>query len=147
MSRRSRRRPDEVCLHFRVTDTGIGIPPREAGPDLRGVHPGRQLHDAAVWRHRAGPDDLLQLVELMGGRIWVESEAGQGSTFHFTVRLGVRKDPESARASAEPTNVRRPAGAGRGRQRDQPPDPGGDADQVAHEAQGRRGRPEPRWRR
>ena len=62
-SRRARRsvesQPTTRCvLHFRVRDTGIGIPRGEAGPALRGVLAGRQLHHAQVRRHRAGPGDL-----------------------------------------------------------------------------------------
>ena len=45
-------------LHFAVRDTGIGIPAGEAGAGLRGLRAGRQLDDAQVRRHRAGPGDL-----------------------------------------------------------------------------------------
>ena len=55
---RSRDRGRASCLHFAVSDTGIGIPPDKQAADLRGVHPGRQLDDAQVRRHRAGPGDL-----------------------------------------------------------------------------------------
>ena len=48
---------DGVQLHFTVTDTGIGIPLRKAGPRLRGVRAGRQLEHAPPRRHRSGAGD------------------------------------------------------------------------------------------
>ena len=83
----------QVELHFSVKDTGIGIPL------------GKQQHvfsafaqaDGSSTRNFGGTGLGLtissQLVELMGGRIWLESEEGTGSTFHFSVRLGIAPDP------------------------------------------------------
>ena len=56
-------------------------PAGQAGGDLRGVQPGRRLDDAPVRRHGPGADDLRQLVQMMGGRIWVESEPGAAARF------------------------------------------------------------------
>jgi CheY-like chemotaxis protein len=49
-----------------------------------------------------------RLVEMMNGRLWVESEVGKGTTFHFLVRLGVAQRPRLAqpRTQADPTEVR-----------------------------------------
>ena len=76
-----------VTLEFSVQDTGVGIPPS----DLERVfHPFTQA-DTSTTRRFGGTGLGLpicsSLVHLMGGRIWVESELGRGSTFHFTVRL------------------------------------------------------------
>jgi two-component system, sensor histidine kinase and response regulator len=83
----------EVELHFSVKDTGIGIPL------------GKQQHvfsafaqaDGSSTRNFGGTGLGLtissQLVGLMGGRIWLESEEGTGSTFHFSVRLGIAPAP------------------------------------------------------
>ena len=74
-------------LHFSVADTGIGIPPDRLA---RLFKPFTQA-DAST-AHRYGGTGLglaisKQLVELMGGKMWAESVAGQSSTFHFTINV------------------------------------------------------------
>jgi hypothetical protein len=59
----------------------------QAEAHLRRFFSGRWVHGAQVWRDGVGPEHLLALVELMGGRIWVESTLGDGSAFHFTASM------------------------------------------------------------
>ncbi len=76
-------------LHFTVADTGIGI----ADDQLERIFASYAQAEASTTRKYGGTGLGLaivkQLVELMGGRIWVESEAGKGSRFHFTARFGL----------------------------------------------------------
>ncbi|MEX2318109.1 MAG: response regulator [Pirellulales bacterium] len=77
----------QVALHLAVRDTGIGIPldKRER------IFEAFCQEDASTTRRYGGTGLGLtisaQLVELMGGRIWVESQPGKGSKFHFTARF------------------------------------------------------------
>ena len=81
--------PDAVCLRLWVRDTGIGIAPEKQAR----IFDSFSQVDSSTSRRFGGSGLGLaisqQLVELMGGRIWVESEEGQGSTFYCTVRLGL----------------------------------------------------------
>jgi two-component system sensor histidine kinase/response regulator len=78
----------EVRLHFSVSDTGIGIP----GEKHKAIFGAFAQADTSSTRRFGGTGLGLtisaQLVEMMGGRISVESDTGKGSTFHFEVRLG-----------------------------------------------------------
>ena len=74
-------------LHLSVRDTGIGIPANKLGS----IFAAFTQADTSTTRQYGGTGLGLticaRLVELMGGKIWVESESGQGSVFHFTVRM------------------------------------------------------------
>jgi two-component system, sensor histidine kinase and response regulator len=79
----------EAVLHFTVKDTGIGIPKDKH----ENIFSPFQQADGSTTRRYGGTGLGLavssQLVSLMNGRIWLESEPGWGSTFHFTARLDV----------------------------------------------------------
>jgi two-component system, sensor histidine kinase and response regulator len=86
-AREESREGTQVTLHFQVTDTGIGIP-REKHTT---VFDAFSQADGSTTRRFGGTGLGLTisatLVKLMGGRIWMESEPGAGSSFHFTVSL------------------------------------------------------------
>ncbi len=101
---------DRVTLCGVVSDTGIGIPPDKQ--DI--IFESFSQADASMSRQYGGTGLGLaickQLVEMMGGRIEVESEVGQGSTFTFTVRL--ERAAELAPGAAEPALVEAPTTVG-----------------------------------
>ena len=88
---------DHVILHFSVRDTGIVIPPEKQ----KVIFGAFEQADASATRRYGGPGLGLaitgHLVKMMGGRIWVESAVGQGSTFHFTGRFGLGRSTSAAR--------------------------------------------------
>jgi PAS domain S-box-containing protein len=86
----------KVTLRLSVVDTGIGIPPEKH----RMIFEPFTQADGSTTRKYGGTGLGLSicsgLVELMGGRIWVESEPGQGSAFHFTVPLELAQTNQPA---------------------------------------------------
>jgi len=85
----------EARLHFAVRDTGIGI----AADKQTVIFDPFSQADGSTTRLYGGTGLGLtisaQLVGAMGGRIWVESELGEGSSFHFTLRVKTAATPDS----------------------------------------------------
>lgn len=87
----------KCMVHFRVRDTGIGIPPEKIGLLFKSFSQGDLSTTKVYGGTGLGLAISKRLSELMGGQIWPESEAGQGSTFHFTITADVV--PREAQAS------------------------------------------------
>jgi two-component system sensor histidine kinase/response regulator len=97
---------DGVALHFSVKDTGIGIPYDKQ----KVIFEAFAQADTSMTRKYGGTGLGLtisaRLVEMMHGRLWVESEPGQGSTFHFTAQFERRNSPAEEPIALDPEALR-----------------------------------------
>jgi len=95
-----------LMVHIAVSDTGMGVPAEwqdcifDAFVQADGSHTRRQGGTGL------GLSICSRLVGLMGGRMWLESEPGQGSTFHFTVNVAVMAATGSSAHTPEPEALR-----------------------------------------
>jgi len=83
----------DLVLHFAVSDTGIGMPDSKLEEIFA---PFTQLSTGMARKHGGtglGLAITRELIGMMDGRIWVDSQVGSGSTFHFTARFGVKEKP------------------------------------------------------
>jgi signal transduction histidine kinase/CheY-like chemotaxis protein len=84
---------DKIVIHFEVRDTGIGIPEEKQ----KLIFEAFSQADGSTTRRFGGTGLGLtistRLVKMMGGAIWVDSEAGKGSCFHFTISFGAAHEP------------------------------------------------------
>ncbi|QHN04967.1 response regulator [Granulicella sp. WH15] len=95
-----------TTLHFIVSDTGVGIAPEK----LTTIFDSFSQADTSTTREYGGTGLGLtisrRLIEMMGGRIWVESDPGVGSRFHFTAKLGTDAVRQVVVENAAPGTLR-----------------------------------------
>ena len=93
---------DRVCLWISVRDTGIGIPVNKQHLILEAFSQADQTISRKYGGTGLGLAIASNLAALMGGRLWLESEPGKGSEFHFTVQLGIVRDEPAHRFAVAP---------------------------------------------
>ncbi len=100
-------KPDgDGMLLFSIADTGIGIPPDRLDAIFDSFTQAEQTTTRKHGGTGLGTTISKQLVELMGGRIWVESEVGAGTTFHFTAKLPLARAPSRPDSAPSPRAYR-----------------------------------------
>jgi signal transduction histidine kinase/CheY-like chemotaxis protein len=96
----------DVELHFAVADTGIGIPAETTKvifePFVQADHSTSRRYGGTG----LGLNISSRLVQMMGGRMWVESEVGQGSTFHFTLKFSRPQSLGTSSVAVNPAFLR-----------------------------------------
>ena len=99
-AKKESRQGQEMVVRFTVKDTGIGIPPERQ----KAIFSSFTQADNSTTRKYGGTGLGLtishRLTEMLGGRIWVESEPGKGSSFHFTARLATATDAKTSAGRA-----------------------------------------------
>jgi len=94
-----------VCLRFGVVDTGVGIPLDKQHIVFEPFSQGDASAASKYGGTGLGLSISTRLVELMGGTLWVESDAGEGSTFHFTATFALDHGNRVAASAPPVANV------------------------------------------
>jgi CheY-like chemotaxis protein len=101
-----RREAGTTCLHFAVKDTGVGVPADKQDTIFEAF----SQADGSMARKYGGTGLGLaictRLVTMMGGTMGVESQTGQGSTFHFSLRLALQDIPTRRPGAVQPERLR-----------------------------------------